>query len=158
MGNPKSKAEGGEGTNVGKFLRGIKGVAPDILNLAGSITGFSALNKLGDAIRGSDSITPEDKEVALKMLEMDAVEYDNVTKRWQSDNLTDSWMSKNIRPLTLGFLTLSLTVYVVLDSSLTGFKIKNEWIDLLSSLLLLVYAAYFGMRGMEKIQKIRNKK
>ena len=89
---------------------------------------------------------------------MDAVEYDNVTKRWQSDNLTDSWLSKNIRPLTLGFLTLSLTVYVVLDSSLTGFKIKNEWIDLLSSLLLLVYAAYFGMRGMEKIQKIRNKK
>jgi hypothetical protein len=32
-------------------------------------------------------------------------------------------------------------------------KIAPEWIDLLSSLLLLVYGGYFGMRSAEKITK-----
>ncbi len=37
-----------------------------------------------------------------------------------------------------------------------GFEVKDDWISLLSSLLLLVYGAYFGGRSLEKIQKIRN--
>ena len=64
---------------------------------------------------------------------------------------SDSWLSKNIRPLTLAFLTATLFVYIILDSSLEGFKIDPNWIDLLSSLLLLVYGGYFGMRSAEKI-------
>ena len=80
------------------------------------------------------------------------------TKRWQSDMSSDSWWSKNIRPLSLAFLTISLFLYIILDSALEGFKIDKAWIDLLSSLLLLVYASYYGSRSIEKIQKMRNKK
>jgi membrane-bound acyltransferase YfiQ involved in biofilm formation len=75
------------------------------------------------------------------------------TKRWVSDNNTDSYLTQNIRPLTLAFLTATLFIYIILDSSLEGFKIDPNWIDLLSSLLLLVYGGYFGMRSAEKITK-----
>ena len=53
----------------------------------------------------------------------------------------------------IAFLTLTLFIYIILDSSLQGFKIDPNWIDLLSSLLLLVYGGYFGMRSAEKITK-----
>ena len=45
-------------TKVGDFLRGVKNVAPDILNLAGNITGIEVLGVLGDKIKGSDTLTP----------------------------------------------------------------------------------------------------
>ena len=91
----------------------------------------------------------------LKELEQDMIEMQEVTKRWQSDMTSDSWLSKNIRPLSLAFLTLTLFIYVILDSSLEGFTIKTEWVDLLSSLLLVVYGGYFGARAVEKVAKIR---
>jgi len=53
------------------------------------------------------------------------------------------------------FLTVSMAVYIVIDSANDNFVVKTEWIDLLSSLLLVIYAAYFGGRSLEKIQKIR---
>jgi hypothetical protein len=145
-------------TRVGAFLKTIGGVAPEILNLAGTVTGIDALNKLGDAIRKTDTLTPENKESALAMLEMDRAEYENITARWQADMTSDSWLSKNVRPLVMVFLTLSMTIYIVIDSSVAGFMVKNEWIDLLSTLLLVVYAAYFGGRSLEKIQKTRKNK
>jgi hypothetical protein len=58
-------------SRVGNFLRGIKGVAPDILKLAGNVTGVDALKNLGEAIKGSDSISAEDKLKALDLLQLD---------------------------------------------------------------------------------------
>ena len=43
--------------------------------------------------------------------------------------------------------------YVILDSSLDGFKIDQQWISLLGNLLMLVYGGYFGARTLEKIRK-----
>jgi hypothetical protein len=83
------------------------------------------------------------------------LEMQEVTKRWQYDMSSDSWLSKNIRPLTLAFLTATLFIYIILDSSIQGFKIDDNWIDLLSSLLLLVYGGYFGARTVEKVVKHR---
>ena len=94
-----------------------------------------------------------DKKLLLEELNFDKIEMQETTKRWVSDNNTDSYLTRNIRPLTLAFLTATLFVYIILDSSLDGFKIAPEWIDLLSSLLLLVYGGYFGMRSAEKITK-----
>ena len=99
-------------------------------------------------------ISTEDK-IKLQQLihEQQNKEIEETTKRWVSDNSTDSYLTRNIRPLTLSFLTLTLFIYIILDSSLEGFKIDSNWIDLLSSLLLLVYGGYFGMRSAEKITK-----
>ena len=137
-------------TRVGDFLRSINfSKAADVVM---DIVGGNFKGAL-ETIKGSDELTPAQIEFALKELEFDKQEMQEVTKRWESDMLSDSWLSKNIRPLTLAFLTATLFIYIILDSALDGFKIATEWIDLLSSLLLLVYGGYFGARTVEKVVK-----
>jgi hypothetical protein len=144
-------------TRIGDALRWLvkqgKTVAPEILSIAGNISGIKSLESLANSIRSDDSLDPKDKELLLRELEIDMLEMNEVSKRWESDNQTDSFLTQNIRPLTLAFLTLTLFIYIILDSSLEGFKISEKWIDLLSSLLLLVYGGYFGARSAEKIVK-----
>jgi len=142
-------------TRVGDFLRGVVDISPELLNIAGSITGITSLNVLADKIKGDDSLTSKDKDIALAMIQMDINEAQEITKRWEADLSSKFWLPNNIRPIALAFLTLSLAIFIVLDSSIDTFNVENEWIDLLSSLLLLIYAAYFGGRSLEKIQKIR---
>ena len=137
-------------TRVGDFLRSINfSKAAEVVM---DIVGGDFKGAL-ETIKGSDELTPAQIEFALKELEFDKQEMQEVTKRWESDMLSDSWLSKNIRPLTLAFLTATLFIYIILDSALDGFKIDNAWIDLLSSLLLLVYGGYFGARTVEKVVK-----
>ena len=153
--NPKLKKNGGKGTAVGNFLRSINfGKAGEVVTsvLKGDI------GKAIELISSSKELSEEQVKMALRELEHDVIEMEEITKRWESDNLADSWWSKNIRPLSLAFLTVSLFIYVILDSSLEGFKVASEWIDLLSSLLLLVYGGYFGARALEKITHLKNKK
>lgn len=144
-------------TRVGDALRWLvkqgKKVAPELLDLAGNATGIGGLNKLSDVISKDEQLSEVDKELLLAELQQDLIEMQEVTKRWQYDMTSDSWLSKNIRPLSLAFLTITLFIYIILDSSIKGFSIKDNWIDLLSSLLLLVYGGYFGMRSVEKVTK-----
>ncbi len=155
--NPKLKKNGGKGTAVGNALRFLvkqgKTISPKLLDLAGDITGIKSLNELGDAISGDDGIEQIDKDLLLRELEQDVIEMQEVTKRWSSDMMSDSWLSKNIRPLSLAFLTLTLFIYIILDSSLEGFKIDEQWVSLLGNLLMLTYGGYFGARTLEKIRK-----
>lgn len=148
MSKDKLLKNGGEGTKVGNFLRSI-----NFKDVAGVVTNVVTGNVKGaiDILKGSSDLSPQQLEMALKELEMDVVEMQEVTKRWQSDMNSDSWLSKNIRPLSLAFLTISLFIYIILDSSLNSFSVANNWIELLSSLLLLVYGGYFGMRSVEKV-------
>jgi hypothetical protein len=138
-------------TTVGKLLLGAaKVINPALGNvLEGVISPGEAIKEITKA-----DISIEDK-IKLQQLihEQQNKEIQETTKRWVSDNSTDSYLTRNIRPLTLAFLTLTLFIYIILDSSLQGFKIDPNWIDLLSSLLLLVYGGYFGMRSAEKITK-----
>ena len=68
---------------------------------------------------------------------------------------SDSWLSKNTRPMTLIFLTVSMVFLIVLDSLNIGFGVARQWVDLLKSLLITVYVAYFGSRGVEKFKSIK---
>ena len=135
-------------TKVGKFL--IK---------AGSAIG-EALPKSGylGVLRGlitdDSKLTPDDKETALKLLDIDIAEMQEISKRWESDMKSDSYLSKNTRPLALLFLTVSMVFLIVLDSLNIDFGVSEEWIDLLKSLLITVYVAYFGSRGVEKFKAI----
>lgn len=153
----KSYKEKNGTTRVGDALRWLakqgKTIAPEILDIAGNITGIDSLNKLSDVISKDKELTEVDKQLLLAELQQDVIEMQETTKRWQSDMSSDSWWSKNIRPLSLAFLTISLFLYIILDSALEGFKIDKAWIDLLSSLLLLVYGGYYGMRSVEKVTK-----
>lgn len=143
----------GKGTFFGNLLRGIaktgKKVAPKLID---AITG-GKVSDIIEAITGDTELTEIEKQMLVKELEQDVIEMQEVSKRWESDMSSDSWLSKNIRPLSLAFLTLSLFLYIILDSSLEGFKVDSEWVSLLGNLLMLVYGAYYGSRGLEKIRK-----
>jgi hypothetical protein len=51
-----------------------------------------------------------------------------------------------------------MTLYIVLDSLQMVFDMKEAWIDLLQTLLVTVYVAYFGSRGAEKVFINKDKK
>ena len=143
-------------TRVGKFLTKV---APNILKGVSDIVPDAGILKLvGSLISKDDVLAPKDKEEALKLLEMDIVEMQEISKRWNSDMSSDSWMSKNTRPMTLIFLTVSAVILIVLDSLDIDFGVSSEWIELLKSLLITVYVAYFGSRGVEKFKYISQKK
>lgn len=141
-------------TKVGKFLGsvapGILGVASDLLPDAG------LLNVVKGLIIKDKTIKPEDKETALKLLEQDQVEMQEVSKRWASDMKSDSWLSKNTRPMSLIFLTVSMVILILLDSFEIEFHVAEGWVSLLQTLLVTVYVAYFGSRGAEKFKSIGN--
>ena len=139
-------------TKVGKFL---SKAAPGILDLAGDVLPDAGVFGLVKNLIHKDPVLPaEDKEKALKLLEQDMVEMQEISKRWASDMKSDSWLSKNTRPMTLIYLTLSMTIFIVLDSTVI-LEINTGWVSLLEALLITVYVAYFGSRGAEKITKIK---
>lgn len=151
MANNKLK-NNGKGTFFGNLLRSLVSTGKKVSPIFDAITGGKVSDIL-KSIGSSKELTEAEKEMLVKELEQDVIEMQEITKRWQSDMLSDSWLSKNIRPLSLAFLTLTLFIYIILDSSLDTFKIDQQWISLLGNLLMLVYGGYFGARTLEKIRK-----
>ena len=148
-------------TRVGDFLRKAKGIAPDVLRLAGNVTGVDGLKNLGNAIDQDDQIDPKDKEIALSKLENDireeelvynfrAVQEKEATKKWEADMQSDNTASKNIRPYSVGFLLISTVIIILLDSAFSNFEVQIHWVELLSKLLLTAVGGYFVLRSSEK--------
>jgi len=104
---------------------------------------------------GKSQISNEDK-IKLQQLiyEQQNKEIESITSRWKADAASDSWLSKNTRPLALIFLTASAVFMMAVDSFHLQFQVDDAWINLLKTLLVTVYVAYFGSRGAEKITKI----
>tara|TARA_R110000796_G_scaffold63940_6_gene147941 strand:- start:3763 stop:4224 length:462 start_codon:yes stop_codon:yes gene_type:complete len=153
MSKPKKKFKD---TKVGKFLTQK---VPSILGIVGdALPDAGILGIVKTLIEKEPDLAPVDKEHAMKLLEMDINEIQEVSKRWESDMKSDSWLSKNTRPMTLIFLTVSMVIIMLLDSFTVDFKVESAWVDLLKSLLITVYVAYFGSRGAEKFKAISNNK
>ena len=143
-------------TRVGKFL---SKVAPKILSGVSDVVPDAGILKLvGGLISKDEVLTPKDKEEALKLLDLDIIELQEVSKRWSSDMSSDNWLSKSVRPMMLIFLTVSTWILILMDSLAIDFGVATEWIDLLKSLLITTYVAYFGSRGMEKYKYISQNK
>ena len=143
-------------TRVGKFLTKA---APNILKAASDLVPDAGVLKLiGGLISKDEALTPKDKEEALKLLELDIIEIQEISKRWSADMSSDSWLSKNVRPMMLIFLTISTWLLILMDSLNIDFGVSVEWIDLLKSLLIVVYVSYFGSRGIEKYKYISQNK
>ena len=130
-------------TKLGKFLIGKKGL---FKSLGDVIPDKGLLGVLKNLISKDDSLSTEDKETALKMLEMDSIEMQEVSKRWQYDLSSDSFLSKNVRPMTLIFFSIA---YV------TGWFLEYP-LDSITGLLTVIIGSYFGSRGLEKYRKLSN--
>jgi len=140
-------------TNIGIFL---KSKAPKLLKTLGSfLPDKGGLGIVKNIIASDNSIKPIDKDMAMKLLEQDIAEMKEVSSRWKNDMKSDSWLSKNTRPLALIFLTFASTLIMCIDSFHLQFEVDTAWIELLKTLLITVYVAYFGSRGAEKITKIK---
>lgn len=139
-------------TKVGKFL---SGAGSSIIDSLGDVLPDKGVFGIVKNLIDKDPVLPpEDKEKALSLLNQDTVEMQEVSKRWASDMQSDSWLSKNTRPLALVFLTVSMMLLIFIDSTGLDFSVDSGWVDLLKSLLITVYVAYFGSRGAEKFKSI----
>jgi len=139
-------------TKVGAFLASK---APKVLDAIGDILpNQGTLGVVKNLITSDNKIKAVDKEQAMKLIEQDLQELKEVSSRWRADMKSDSWLSKNTRPLALIFLTASAVFMMAVDSFHLQFQVDDAWINLLKTLLVTVYVAYFGSRGAEKITKI----
>lgn len=139
-------------TRVGDFLRKIaKG---DALKVVGNLVSGDIQGAI-KTITNDTTMSEAEREHALKVMQLDIEEMESVTRRWESDNNADSFLTKNVRPLSLVFLTIATTVLIYLDSFNVSIEVPSEWIELLKSLLLGIYIAYFGSRGLEKYRGIK---
>ena len=140
-------------TRVGDALRWLakqgKAFAPELLEVAGTVTGIGSLNKLGDVIRGNDEIDDLDKELLLKELELDMVEMEEATKRLQSDN--QYIITRLVRPLSFLMMLILFISIVLFDGNVGDFEINQAYIPVIQSLFSVMVIFYFSSRGIEKI-------
>jgi hypothetical protein len=153
--NPKLKKNGGEGTFVGNALRwlsktGTK-VAPELLEIAGSITGIEGLSKLGDAIRGDGDLSDSEKELLLREMEYDMIEMVEVTKRLKYDN--EHTITRLVRPITYASMFIMFLSMVFFDGNIGEFTINPLYVPVIQSLFGTMTVFYFGSRGIEKVMK-----
>jgi len=150
--NPNLIKNGGKGTFVGNALRWLvsKGttIAPEILNIAGTVTGVDSLNKLGDLIRGDVNLSREDKDIILRELDRDISSEKQITKRWISDNKQVHWLPRLIRPLTLANFVILVDIVVL--SSIWGQSIDEAFIPLVLTMGVTVIGGYFTVREIGK--------
>ena len=130
-------------TKVGKFL--LNNGSGIVNTLGDALPSNGVLGIVKGLIDKDDVLPPEDKEKALKLLEIDLIEMQEVSKRWSADMTSDSWLSKNVRPITLIFFSISYVIGWYLN-----YPLEN-----ITGLLSLIVGAYFGSRGFEKFQKIK---
>lgn len=147
---PKKKLKD---TKVGKFLIGKSGI---MTALGESVPDKGILGLVKNLITTDKALAPADKETALELLQMDKMEMEGVTQRWQADANSDNRLAKMVRPLILLYLTFVFTIYIILDS-LEVFSIDQAWVKLLENILITIYVSYFGSRGFEKYAQIKNK-
>jgi hypothetical protein len=127
-------------TRLGQFLRS-KG--SNIADYVGDVLPSEGLlGVLKNVIAKDNTLPPQDKEEALKRLEFDLIEMQEVTKRWVADS-KGSKLTQNVRPLTLVFLTVAFVV---------GWFLQIEELEVVKELLTIVFLAYFGGRSFEKIK------
>ena len=119
---------------------------------------------LGDAI--DKNVTNKGERESLKnettaiLLSYKQSSENELTERLKIDMSSDSWLSKNIRPSSLIFTTIVITILTIFDGNIGKFEFNTAYVSLFQSLLMLQYGFYFGGRIAEKImqQFYKNKK
>ena len=129
------------------------------MGILGKIFGGGAkelVDSVGVIIDEIHTSKEEKQQMKLKIKEMitshEAKIQEQVTRRWEAD-MKGNWLSKSVRPLSLIFLLLVLTIFTLIDFGFVELSIKDSWIDLWQMLAITAFGAYFGGRSYEKIKK-----
>ena len=142
-------------TRVGNALRWLantgKKFAPELLNIAGSVTGIESLNKLGDAISNDGELSDLDKQLLLREMEYDMIEMQEVTKRLKYDN--EHVITRLVRPVIYGSMFIMFLSMVFFDGNIGSFTINPIYVPVIQSLFGTMTVFYYGSRGIEKVMK-----
>lgn len=128
------------------------------------------IDSVGDAI--DKNVTSEEERLKLKneMLAIKAttdlelqkleLQYEQeLSKRHEMDMKSDDKWSKRIRPMSLAYLLLVVTILALSDGNISWneyeFVIRENYIDLFQTLLIVAFGFYFGSRGFEKVHAIK---
>ena len=68
-----------------------------------------------------------------------------------------SILSETIPTFAMQSFIVAMVLLIFIDSTGLDFEVDSGWVDLLKSLLITVYVAYFGSRGAEKFKTIQHK-
>ena len=139
-------------TRVGDFLRSIN--FSKAVEVIAKVTSGDIKGAIKELSENSSELTQEQREVALELVKLDMKAQEDVTNRWKYDMESDNWLSKNVRPLALIFLTVATVLIAISDSMNWNFNVDSGWVDLLKTLLITVYTAYFAGRSFEKYRKL----
>jgi hypothetical protein len=142
-------------TRVGNALRWLanagKKFAPELLNIAGSVTGIEGLNKLGDAIKSDGELSDLDKQLLLQEMEYDMIEMQEITKRLKYDN--EHVITRLVRPVIYGCMFIMFLSMVFFDGNIGSFTINPIYVPVIQSLFGTMTVFYYGSRGIEKVMK-----
>lgn len=108
MGNFKEKT--GK-TRVGTF---IQKTAPWLLDVAGDLTGVDALNELSEVIQNDGKMSPEEKAMAIELLQLDINDRDSARKMQQAALQQGDLFSKRFVYYLAGFIMLVLAALLIL--------------------------------------------
>ncbi len=91
-----------------------------------------------------------------KRLELEAERHagTQVTDRWKADMSSDSWLSKNVRPATLAYWTVIISVMAFASQWV---KVDEAWIELIKVSYVTILAAYFVGRSVQHVTNIRER-
>ncbi len=122
-------------TGVGKFM------LEKIPGIVGAVAGDTLAGSVIQAIIGGSGMSDADKSIALKKLEIERAEIDGISRRWVADARSGYFLTSNIRPIILLLITLSI---------ISGFFFEYD-VTPLTNLGSIIFSAYFGSRGIEKV-------
>jgi len=136
-----------------------KEVAPELLQLAGSLTGVKALGILANKISDSADISQIDKDMLLAELELDIKEYeiqvaDRNAARTRQVEIAKSG-KKDLLYNVSGFIGLGVFAFVVysivfLDIPESNKEIFIHLIGIVEGVALGIFGFFFGSSDVEK--------
>jgi hypothetical protein len=132
-------------TKLGEWMRKN---APEVLEKVGDVLPDSGALGIVKNLLGSN---PE----AQKLInELEKGSQEAVTRRWEADMGSDTKLAKMVRPMALISLLGLYLVLVLLDSAAgIAFEVRESYIQLLETLSLTAFGAYFAGRTIEKARK-----
>lgn len=126
----------------------------------------TVVEKAGEAI---DRVVTSDEERLKLKNELVAIEKDaelallkqkdetevkleeEITKRHQADMTSEEPAAKKVRPYSLVYLLLIVTLLAFTDGNIGNFTVDEIYVNLFQALLLTVFSFYFGGRTLEKV-------
>ena len=152
----KLRKNGGEGTFVGKMLRTLVDVSPELVDAIGTfVPGVGVFSKLAHRIRGDENTPDETKSILLAEIEKDIAIERELTFRLESDN--EHTITRLVRPVSYGLMFILFLSCVFFDGNIGDFTIKEIYIPTIETLFGTMTVFYFGSRGIEKLMKMYKK-